>query len=248
MKISKINKIENVSVFSLPSGKTKTINDFHISSARPDDFPDIDFDVAEPMRLKEILIEKYGKYSVVPITNFMTLKIRSLIKDISKFYGIPFQEVNEITTKILDEATGPAKKKNDIEAGAYEPTFEEAIEFSPTFRNFLEEYPQIGENIKNIARMPRSCFSDRVEILTDNGYKRPTEIVCTDKIAYMDKNEEIKFNESYDFIFQGEKQLFYITLENGEFLELTEDHEVRTQDGYKKVKDLMAQDIIYTIE
>ena len=54
------------------------------------DYPDIDFDVADPMVIKDRMIEKWGKNSVVPISNWNTLQLRSLIKDISKFYNIPF--------------------------------------------------------------------------------------------------------------------------------------------------------------
>ncbi|MEC9472307.1 MAG: DNA polymerase III subunit alpha, partial [Pseudomonadota bacterium] len=34
------------------------------------DYPDIDYDVAEPMELKEMLMEDWGKNSVVPISNW----------------------------------------------------------------------------------------------------------------------------------------------------------------------------------
>ena len=74
------------------------------------DYPDIDYDVAAPMELKEQLIEEWGDTTVVPISNWNTLQLRSLIKDISKFYGIPFKEVNEVTGKMLLEATPAAKK------------------------------------------------------------------------------------------------------------------------------------------
>ena len=50
------------------------------------DYPDIDYDVADPMTLKEELIEDWGDDTVVPITNWNTLQLRSLVKDISKFY------------------------------------------------------------------------------------------------------------------------------------------------------------------
>ena len=57
-------------------------------------YPDIDFDVEEPMELKQQLAEEWGKIgvNVVPISNFNTLQLRSLIKDIGKFYDIPFME------------------------------------------------------------------------------------------------------------------------------------------------------------
>ena len=94
------------------------------------DYPDIDYDVADPMVLKEILIDKWGKDVVVPISNYNTLQLRSLIKDISKFYGVDFTEVNRVTSVMLKEATPIAKKAHGITAGVYAPTFEEVKEYS----------------------------------------------------------------------------------------------------------------------
>jgi DNA polymerase III alpha subunit len=61
------------------------------------------------MLLKEKLVEEWGENTVVPITNWNTLQLRSLIKDISKFYKIPFNEVNNVTGRMLAEATPKAK-------------------------------------------------------------------------------------------------------------------------------------------
>ena len=61
------------------------------------------------MVLKEVLIDQWGDNSVVPITNWNTLQLRSLIKDISKFYGIEFTEVNNVTSKMVYEASPRAK-------------------------------------------------------------------------------------------------------------------------------------------
>lgn len=69
--------------------------------------------------IEELLIEEWGKDTVAPISNWNTLQLRSLIKDISKFYGIPFTEVNPVTSKMMFEATGPAKKRHGIKAGVY---------------------------------------------------------------------------------------------------------------------------------
>ena len=67
------------------------------------DYPDIDYDVSDPMELKELLIEQWGKSTVVPISNYNTLQLRSLIKDIAKLYEIPFAEVNPVTSRMYDE-------------------------------------------------------------------------------------------------------------------------------------------------
>jgi DNA polymerase-3 subunit alpha len=120
------------------------------------DYPDIDYDVSDPMELKELLIEEWGRSTVVPISNFNTLQLRSLIKDISKFYGVPFTEVNPITSRMMKEATPIAKKKRGIKSGVYVPTFEEVMEYSDSLKNFLAKHPQIDNHINVLYGQTRS--------------------------------------------------------------------------------------------
>ena len=121
------------------------------------DYPDIDYDVADPMKLKEILIDEWGKDTVAPISNWNTLQLRSLIKDISKFYQIPFTEVNAVTGRMIHEAKGPAKKRHGIKAGVYNPTFEEVMEFSPSLQTFLIKYPHVKTHVEALYGQTRSC-------------------------------------------------------------------------------------------
>ena len=121
-----------------------------------EDYPDIDYDVSDPMQLKEQLIEEWGESTVVPISNFNTLKLRSLIKDIAKLYEIPFKEVNPVTSRMIHEATPAAKKKHGIKAGVYTPTFEELIEFSPSLQSFFNKYPDVKTHIEALHGQVRS--------------------------------------------------------------------------------------------
>jgi len=121
------------------------------------DYPDIDYDVAEPMELKEQLMDDWGKNSVVPISNWNTLQLKSLIKDISKFYGIEFMEVNKVTSQMIFEATPAAKAKHGIKAGVYTPTWEEVMELSPSLRGFLVKYPHIKTHVEALVGQVRSC-------------------------------------------------------------------------------------------
>ena len=121
------------------------------------DYPDIDYDVADPMVLKEQLIEEWGEDTVAPISNWNTLQLRSLIKDISKFYGVEFTEVNKVTSVMMSEATPLAKQKHGIKAGVYAPTWQEVVEFSPTLRTFLETYPDIKTHVETLVGQVRSC-------------------------------------------------------------------------------------------
>ena len=121
------------------------------------DYPDIDYDVSDPMSLKEALIEEWGEDNVVPISNWNTLQLRSLVKDISKFYDIPYQEVNLVTKKMVFEATGPAKRDHGIKAGVYDPTFDELMKYSKSLQEFLKKYPQVEPHVKTLKGQVRSC-------------------------------------------------------------------------------------------
>ena len=120
------------------------------------DYPDIDTDVSAPMALKEKLIEEWGANSVVPISNWNTLQLKSLIKDISKFYEVPYGEVNKVTTAMMDEAVPAAKIKHGIKAGVYAPTWEEVMELSPSLRGFLVKYPHIKTHVEALVGQVRS--------------------------------------------------------------------------------------------
>ena len=121
------------------------------------DYPDIDYDVSDSMSLKEKLVEMWGEDCVAPISNWNTLQLKSLIKDISKLYGIPFTEVNTVTSVMIREATPEAKRKHGIKAGVYVPTWEEVIEFSPALSSYLNKYPQVKTHVEGLVGQVRSC-------------------------------------------------------------------------------------------
>lgn len=121
------------------------------------DYPDIDYDVSDPMTLKEMFIEEWGEDKVAPISNWNTLQLKSLIKDISKFYDIPFKEVNNVTSKMIFEATPLAKARHGITAGVYVPTFEEVMEFSTSLQDFLKKYPHVETHVNALYGSVRSA-------------------------------------------------------------------------------------------
>jgi len=121
------------------------------------DYPDIDYDVSDSMELKEKLVEMWGEDCVAPISNWNTLQLRSLIKDISKLYGIPFTEANTVTSVMMREATPEAKKKHGIKAGVYAPTWEEVMEFSPSLQAYLAKYPDVKARVEGLIGQVRSC-------------------------------------------------------------------------------------------
>jgi len=121
------------------------------------DYPDIDYDVSDSMALKEKLVEMWGEDCVAPISNWNTLQLRSLIKDISKLYNIPFTEANTVTSVMIREATPEAKKKHGIKAGVYAPTWEEVMEYSPSLQAYLNKYPTVKAHVEGLVGQVRSC-------------------------------------------------------------------------------------------
>ncbi len=121
-----------------------------------DGFPDIDIDFGDNSLIKDKMVEEWGEDSVAFISNYNTLQLSSLIKDISKREGIDFTEVNKVTKAMLLEATPKAKKKHGIKAGVYAPTFQEVCDFSETLQQFFHNYPEVKEQVFGLIGQPRS--------------------------------------------------------------------------------------------
>ena len=121
------------------------------------DYPDIDYDVSDSMTLKEKLVGMWGADCVAPISNWNTLQLKSLIKDISKLYNIPFTEVNTVTSIMMREALPEAKKRHGIKSGVYAPTWEEVMEFSPSLQRYLAAHPAVKTHVEGLVGQVRSC-------------------------------------------------------------------------------------------
>lgn len=133
-------------------GKTAIVGEssFSIKNEIKSDYPDIDFDTSDAMAVKDAMIEEFGADRVVPISNYNTLQVRSLVKDISKLYDIPFQEVNEVTGNMLDEAIPECKKIHGITAGVYNPTWQELKEHSYSLQQYLKKYPHVATHVETL--------------------------------------------------------------------------------------------------
>ena len=119
-------------------------------------FPDIDIDFSDNSLIKDKMVEEWGEDSVAFISNYNTMQLSSLIKDISKREGVDFSEVNKVTKTMLKEATPIAKKKHGIKAGVYTPTFQEVCDYSETLQGFFARYPHIQTQVLGLIGQPRS--------------------------------------------------------------------------------------------
>ena len=143
------------------------------------DYPDIDYDVSDAFGLKEILAQEWGDTTVVPISNFNTLQLRSLIKDISKLYDVPFMEVNSVTSKMVKEATPKAKAKHGIKAGIYAPTFQEVKDYSESLIRFLDKYPQIKTHVQALVGQVRSTSRHAGGVVIGEDLDKHMPLICS---------------------------------------------------------------------
>lgn len=118
--------------------------------------PDSDQDCEDRDKVLNILREHFGVDTIVAISNFNKYQLKSLVKDISNFYKIPFQEVNTVTSIMEQEARTKLLEEINWDQKFYEFTFEGAMKHSPTFKAYIEKYPIVGERIGNIFKQIKS--------------------------------------------------------------------------------------------
>jgi len=118
-------------------------------------WPDIDTDAGDRDVLIDSARELFGDEAVVPVSNFNTLKLKSLIKDVSKFYGIDFGEVNLITNKLEKQVMHKAMGDHE-EKSTYVLTHEDCMKYSRDYVEFMEKYPKVCEHVQNLFMESRS--------------------------------------------------------------------------------------------
>ena len=120
------------------------------------DFPDIDTDVGDRDKLLELLRNSFGKDNIVPISNYNRFQLKSLVKDISRFYGIEFQKVNKALGPLDRDIRSGLKRDGIAVNGPVTPTLEWALEYSESFRALAEEHPEIIEPIGVLFQQNKS--------------------------------------------------------------------------------------------
>lgn len=136
--------------------------------------PDIDVDVGDRDAVLEVLREEFGFNNVVPISNINTFKVKTLLKDLSKFHSVPFDEANA-ATKTVEQEVRKATQKHGDDKNLFILKFEDAMKYSESFRSFMEKYPQVGEHAESLFKEQRSLgrHAGGVVILDDAPSEMP---------------------------------------------------------------------------
>ena len=209
------------------------------------DYPDIDYDVADNMGLKEALIEDWGKDKVVPISNWNTLQLKSLIKDISKFYGIEFQEVNEVTSVMMKEALAPSRKRSNNTSGMYTPTFDDVMDFSPTLQAFLNKYPHIKTHVTAIHGQVRSCSRHAGGIVVGEDLNKRMPLINSGGItqAPWSEGQNVRHLEPMGFIKFDVLGLSTLKMIDGAIRHILKRHHNIKDPTFENVKDFYNKNI-----
>lgn len=136
--------------------------------------PDIDSDIGDRDKLIELLKENFGDHNVVPISNYNTFKLKSLVKDISRFYGVPFDEVNAALAPVENDVKREVFKKG-TDKNLFTLLYEDAVKYSKSFRDFIEKYPEIAEPIEVLFKQNKALgrHAGGVIVSEDIGERMP---------------------------------------------------------------------------
>ena len=117
--------------------------------------PDIDTDLSNRDKVLDQLRNFFGFENVVPISNYNTFKLKTLVKDIGKFYGVSYEETNAATRTVEQEVRKATTKHGD-DKNLFVLTYEEAILYSPSFKSFIDKNPIVAESIQILFKQNRS--------------------------------------------------------------------------------------------
>lgn len=103
------------------------------------ELPDIDSDLENKEEAFDLIKAHFGEESVVAISNYNRMQLKSLIKDVARLYSVPFEEVNKVTKIIEREARKPIMEEIGYDQKLYELTYEKALQYSPTLCKFIKK-------------------------------------------------------------------------------------------------------------
>lgn len=117
--------------------------------------PDVDSDVEDRDLLFTLLREKFGTENVIPISNYNTFKLKTLVRDVSRFYNVPLEEVNA-GLKTVEEDVKSAVFDIGTDKNLFVLTYEDSLKHSPPFAEFIDRHPEVAEPIKILFKQNKA--------------------------------------------------------------------------------------------
>lgn len=208
-------------------------------------FPDIDMDFNHYRRheVAEYLIDKYGRDKVSNIGTIQRLTIKNCLhKTIAVLdpeHSITFDADGEkkeekganFALRINIANTLPRVMKNA--EGKLITKLKDAYNEYPEFRHMMDRYPEV---YRVALRMEGGisafgCLSKDTLVEIENGWARIDEVDNSCKLVYLDSKREKKYTRDFVAHCTGKKKLYKMTLDNGEYIKVTDEHLIFTNKG-----------------
>lgn len=129
-------------------------------------------DVSDRDKALDIIRALFGEENVIAVSNFNTLKIPSLLKDLARLENIPFQDINQYTSRIEEETVNGAQTEfgSGFDKQMYVLNIEEAEKHSDSYKKVLELYPQLRQPMRNLFKQKKSISRHAGGcVITENG-------------------------------------------------------------------------------
>ena len=138
------------------------------------DWPDIDMDI-EKARIedsKKILEETYGKYNVAGVTNYVAMKGKGALRDVSRVFEVPLELVNMVSKEMGDEFT-----------------LEQALEETESGRHFKRHYSKVSNIALRLEGTIRSASQHAAAVIISK-----TDLRESGQCALVRRNKKILVN------------------------------------------------------
>tara|TARA_Y100001970_G_scaffold274606_1_gene374665 strand:- start:8163 stop:11750 length:3588 start_codon:yes stop_codon:yes gene_type:complete len=196
------------------------------------DMPDIDTDIGDRDKLLELMRNKFGNENIIPISNYNTFKLKSLVKDISRFYGIEFKEVNKaLSTLDVDVKNGLRSDGVEIN-GPIEPTLEWALKYSHKFMKLISDHPEIAEPIDVLFKQNKALGRHAGGVIVSENIAERMPLILARGELQTPWVEGASYKHLENF---GWVKFDLLGLETLRIIERTIELILRRQKGYKEV-------------
>jgi DNA polymerase III subunit alpha len=114
------------------------------------EMPDIDMDWEYPDQIKDYMRSSYGEDNIAQVVSYGTFSYRNLLKDLGRIYGHSFDDMNKISGSVFKEVHNIYKldEFSDQDKSTIVIDYDILLHYSPTFKKFVAENPEIGESFK----------------------------------------------------------------------------------------------------
>jgi DNA polymerase-3 subunit alpha len=207
-------------------------------------YPDIDTDVGNRDVLLDLMRNKFGKDNIIPISNYNTFKLKSLVKDVSRFYGVPFEEVNYATATVEREVARAIHKRGD-DKNMFVLKFDDAMEHCTRFRKFIEKHPEVASNLSVLFKQNKSLGRHAGGVIVSERVKERMPLIMARGEAQTPWAEGMNYKHLETF---GWVKFDLLGLETLRVIEraaelILERHEGIKNPTFKHVKDWYAKNI-----